>query len=58
MIGLLVALLTQLVIFPRFGWSPPLETNLKISAVFTGMSLVRSYCVRRLFNRIRSGVFA
>jgi membrane protein implicated in regulation of membrane protease activity len=50
-IGFCVALLAQMLIFPRFGFNPPLHHNLAISGLFTAVSLARSYAVRRWFNR-------
>lgn len=49
-IGYVVALISQLVIFPAYGVDLPLSTNLKIGAWFTVVSLVRSYAIRRWFN--------
>lgn len=49
-IGYGVALLSQIAIFPMFGIHVPLSTNLWIGAWFTGISLVRSYVIRRWFN--------
>lgn len=49
-IGFSVAFATQLVVFPIFGWNPPIESNLTIAAIFTAVSLIRGYYVRRLFN--------
>jgi hypothetical protein len=49
-IGYLVALLSQLMIFPLFDIHVPLSTNLWIGAWFTLISLVRSYIIRRWFN--------
>ena len=49
-IGYGVALASQIIIFPFFGISVPLETNLWIGAWFTVISLVRSYVIRRWFN--------
>lgn len=51
-IGYGIALIAQMTIFPLFGFSPPLRDNLEIGALFTIVSLIRSYCLRRLFNRI------
>lgn len=51
-IGFAVALTAQRLVFPLFGWTPSLEQNLGIGAIFTGVSIVRSYCVRRLFEWI------
>ena len=52
-VGLGVAFAAQLVVFPWFGILVPIQTNLAISAVFTVVSLVRSYALRRLFERMR-----
>jgi hypothetical protein len=50
-VGYLVALVSQLAIFPWFGIHIPLSDNLLIGLWFTGISLVRSYALRRWFNR-------
>lgn len=51
-IGYLVALATQLAVFPLFGLSVSLTDNLWIGAIFTVVSIARGYAVRRLFNWI------
>lgn len=51
-IGYGVALVSQVLVFPLFGINIPMESNLLIGAIFTVISIVRSYFVRRLFNRI------
>ena len=51
-IGYAVAILTQVLVFPLFGLTVSLSQNMAIGAVFTVVSIVRGYCVRRLFNRI------
>lgn len=50
-IGYLVALASQIVILPLYGISLTLADNLGIGAWFTLISIVRSYAVRRWFNR-------
>lgn len=50
LIGYLVAVASQLVIFPMFGIFIPLQDNLLIGAFFTVISLARSYILRRAFN--------
>ena len=49
-IGYSVAVCTQIVIFPLFDLHVSASENLTIAAVFTIISLVRGYWVRRLFN--------
>ena len=51
LIGYVVALLSQLIIFPFFGVNLPLSDNLLIGAFFTVVSVIRSYTLRRFFNR-------
>jgi hypothetical protein len=51
-VGYLVALAAQLAVFPLFGVRIPLFDNLLIGAVFTVVSILRSYALRRLFNAI------
>lgn len=50
-IGYVVALVSQLAIFPLYGVHLPLTSNLAIGAWFTAVSIVRSYALRRWFNR-------
>lgn len=50
-IGYVVALASQLAVFPMFGIHIPLSDNLAIGAWFTAISLARSYAVRRWFAR-------
>ena len=49
-VGYCLAVLTQVIVFPLFGLSVSLGENLGIGAVFTVISLVRSYILRRIFN--------
>lgn len=50
-VGYGVAVLTQIAVFPLFGLHASVSENLAIGAIFTVVSLVRSYALRRLFNR-------
>ena len=51
LVGYGIALAAQLIIFPRFGIHISMSDNLMIGALFTVVSIVRSYALRRLFNR-------
>lgn len=51
-IGYVMAFATQLVVFPAVGLQVGLWDNLRISAAFVAVSLIRSYALRRLFNRL------
>jgi hypothetical protein len=52
-VGLVVAVATQVVVFPIFGLQASLGLNLKLALVFTGVSIARSYVLRRLFEGLR-----
>ena len=52
LIGYGIALLTQLLVFPMFGMNVSLSDNIAIGAIFTVVSIVRSYYVRRMFNML------
>jgi hypothetical protein len=49
-VGYCVAVATQMIVFPWFGLRATLGQNLGLGLVFTVVSLVRSYALRRLFN--------
>ena len=49
-VGYALAVATQIVVFPSFGLQASLGENLALGAVFTGISLLRSYALRRLFE--------
>jgi hypothetical protein len=53
-IGYWIAVGAQMLIFPMFGVNLPLADNLMIGVLFTAVSLVRSYCLRRAFNCFHS----
>ena len=54
-IGYGVAVAAQVVIFPLFGMDVPLGDNLLIGGLFTVVSLIRSYALRRIFNKLSTG---
>ena len=57
LIGVLVAIAGQIVVFPLFGLHVSLLDTGEIALIFTGISIVRSYLLRRLFEYLRvSGV--
>lgn len=51
-VGYGIALLTQVMVFGALEIPVSLGQNLWIGAVFTVVSLVRSYLLRRVFNRL------
>ena len=52
-VGYALAVLTQIMVFPWFGLKVSLNDNLAIGAMFVIISLLRSYALRRLFERWR-----
>lgn len=59
-VGFGVALATQVIVFPWFGLHASLADNLLIGTIFAGVSVVRSFVLRRLFEylRVRGSVTA
>jgi hypothetical protein len=49
-IGWVTGIVTQLMLFPMFNINVPLGDQFWISIVFTVVSIVRSYAIRRWFN--------
>jgi len=50
-VGYAVSLVAQVLIFPLFGIHASIGENVLIGAAFTVVSLIRSYTLRRMFNR-------
>ena len=51
-LGYALAVTAQIIVFPWFGLHPSLGENMALGAVFVGISLVRSYELRRLFEAV------
>lgn len=49
-VGYGINLSANALIFPLFGWNITLSENIMLGVLYTGISLVRSYCLRRFFN--------
>lgn len=52
-VGYGVAVTTQLVVFPWFGLPARIADALALGAIFTVVSITRSFALRRLFEAIR-----
>ena len=52
-VGYALAVITQIVVFPWFRLQVSLGDNLSIGALFVTISLIRSYALRRVFERWR-----
>jgi len=53
-VGYLLAIATQLAVFPMFGIEAALGEHLLIGIAFVGVSLARGYLLRRLFEAARA----
>jgi hypothetical protein len=49
-IGLAVSMVANHLVFPAFGFHPSVGQNITISVIYTVISLVRQYILRRWFN--------
>ena len=54
-LGFIAALLTQMALFPALGFRLSMDRHLLIGAVFTLVSLARSYMLRRVFEHLGRG---
>lgn len=50
LVGASINYAANLLIFPLFGWHLSAQDNVLMVFIYTGISLVRSYGLRRLFN--------
>ena len=49
-IGIIIGIVLNLTILPLFGYPVSLSDSLWISVIFTIVSIIRSYIIRRWFN--------
>lgn len=52
-VGFGVAMVAQAAVFPLFGFHAAPSEHLAIAGIFTGVSLVRSYLLRRCFEALQ-----
>lgn len=53
-IGYVVSLVANATILPLFGFVVSMSDNLSIGAIYTSISIARSYMVRRIFNKLHA----
>jgi hypothetical protein len=51
LVGLGIAIASQRIIFPLLGHNVPVYQNLILAIYFTIISIIRSYALRRVFNK-------
>ncbi len=49
-IGWSINFTANMLIFPHFGWAISVEQNIWLGTIYTLISLIRSYVIRRWFN--------
>ena len=52
-VGYVMVIVMQIVVFPLFGIEMGIAEHMRIGLIFLGISLVRGYLLRRLFERQR-----
>lgn len=57
-VGLVINITAQALVFPLFGMNIPFSSNLEIAAIFTLISIARSYGLRRVFNAVHVRMFS
>ena len=50
--GYILAVIVQLLIFPLFGLYPSVFDSMGIAAIFTGISITRSWLWRLVFKKL------
>jgi hypothetical protein len=50
-IGYSINYAANIIIFPAFGYNLSWHDNLWIGLIFTAISLIRQYCIRRWFSK-------
>jgi uncharacterized membrane protein YgaE (UPF0421/DUF939 family) len=53
-VGLVVSFIANLVIFPLLGWEISTSQNILLVIFYTVVSIIRSYALRRIFNRYKT----
>lgn len=52
LVGFSINMLLNFAVFPLFGWHISLQQNIALGVIYTVISILRSYSLRRLFNRM------
>lgn len=58
LIGFAINMGANFAVFPLFGWHITTQQNIALGIIYTGISLARSYTLRRWFNRYNHQVAA
>lgn len=52
-VGYVLAMLTQVIVFPLYGITTTFKQDAQVGLIFTVVSLIRSYVLRRMFNGVQ-----
>lgn len=52
LVGYTVNIIANLVVFPLWGWTISVRQSIEIGVIYTIISLIRSYCLRRVFTHL------
>lgn len=50
-VGFSINFLLNMLVFPLFGWEISAAQNIALGVIYTVISIVRGYSLRRVFNR-------
>lgn len=53
LVGYILNIVGHLMLLPLFGATLSVASNMQVSLVMVVLSVLRSYCLRRIFNKIR-----
>lgn len=53
-VGLMLGFACNVLFLPLFGATLPISSNFRLSLIFTVLSVIRSYALRRVFNRLHT----
>lgn len=48
----LMGVITQIIVFPFYGFKASVMANISLTLIFSLTGFIRSYTVRRIFNRL------
>ena len=51
-VGYTINFIANILIFPLFGWHISVMQNIGLGILYTAISLIRSYCLRRIFTHL------
>jgi len=54
-VGFLINIIANVLIFPFWGWNITVKQSCEIGVIYTVISLIRSYCLRRAFTHLTEG---